>query len=215
MSRSRTQLYCEELDVEDSPEGQGQTDPISMFREWFGNALSAGLPQPEAITLATATRDGHPSARMVLLRGFDDLGLVFHTNYDSRKGLELAGNPLAAAVLFWPELRRQIRAEGIVEKLSPEESDAYFATRERGSKLAAWASEQSRVIENRQVLESRMQEFEREYGESEIPRPPNWGGYRLRPTVIEFWQGRASRLHDRLRYSLQKDGSWLQERLAP
>jgi pyridoxamine 5'-phosphate oxidase len=203
------------MEIPDLNHTQAEPDPIALFRDWFSNALAANLPQPEAMTLATATRTAQPSARMVLLRGIDERGFVFHTNYESRKGQELAENPSAAAILFWQELRRQIRLEGSVEKISPRESDAYFNTRERGSKLAAWASEQSQVIENRQILESRVQDIERKYADREIPRPPNWGGYRLRPNIIEFWQGRPNRLHDRLRYSLQKDGTWLPERLAP
>ena len=196
-------------------EADAAADPIEQFRAWFSTALTSQLPEPNAMTLATATRDGTPSARMVLLKGFDQNGFVFYTNYESRKGRELEGNPRAALVFYWPELERQIRIEGRVEKLSPDESDAYFASRPLGSRLGAWASHQSEVIPGRQVLESRLQELEAEYKDRDIPRPPHWGGYRVRPEAIEFWQGRPSRLHDRLRYRKLEDGAWVMERLSP
>jgi pyridoxamine 5'-phosphate oxidase len=167
------------------------------------------------MTLATAAHDGKPSARMVLLKGFDQNGFVFYTNYESRKGHELDENPRAALVFYWPELERQIRIEGRVEKLAQDESDAYFASRPLGSRLGAWASRQSEVISGRQVIESRLQELETEYKDRAIPRPPHWGGYRVRPEAIEFWQGRPSRLHDRLRYRKLEDGRWVIERLSP
>lgn len=166
------------------------------------------------MTLATATRDGHPSARMVLLKGFDARGFVFYTNYESRKGGELEQNPQAALVFFWVELERQVRVEGRVERAAPAESDAYFASRPLGSQIGAWASAQSRVIAGREPLERRTAELEDEYAGREVPRPSQWGGYRVVPHVIEFWQGRPSRLHDRLRYR-QKDGGWIVERLSP
>ncbi len=189
-------------------------DPIRQFQRWFDEATSAGLVEPYAMTLAAATRDGHPSARMVLLKGFDARGFVFYTNYESRKGGELEQNPQAALVFFWVELERQVRVEGRVERAAPEESDAYFASRPLGSQIGAWASAQSRVIAGREPLERRTAELEDEYAGREVPRPSQWGGYRVVPHVIEFWQGRPSRLHDRLRYR-QKDGGWIVERLSP
>jgi pyridoxamine 5'-phosphate oxidase len=190
-------------------------DPFEQFRAWLEQALAARLPQPVAMTLATATADGKPSARLVLLRGFDARGFVFFTNYDSRKAQELESNPWAALVFYWPELDRQIRIEGRAERVSPEESDAYFRSRPRGSCLGAWASPQSRVIPNWEVLERRMDELAARYRDREIPRPPHWGGYRVLPVAIEFWQGRPNRLHDRLRYQLTEQGGWLLERLGP
>jgi len=182
---------------------------------WFAEATAAGAAQPEAMALATATPDGWPSARMVLLKGFDERGFVFHTNYQSRKGREMAENPRAAAVLYWVELHRQVRIEGCVETISAAESDAYFRTRARGSQLGALASNQSRVIESRALLERRARELAAGYEGRAIPRPAHWGGYRLRPETLEFWQGQPDRLHDRLRYSRRPDGTWLLERLEP
>jgi len=190
-------------------------DPIVQFRRWFDEAASAELPLPNAMTLATATPDGKPSARVVLLKGVDERGFVFFTNYRSRKGRELASNPLAAAVLYWEELHRQVRIEGNVEALGPGESDAYFRTRPRGARLGAWASPQSSVIPARGLLERRMKELKGRFSGRSIPRPRHWGGYRLRPASIEFWQGRANRLHDRLLYVRRRDGSWRVQRLAP
>ncbi len=195
-------------------ESELDPDPIRQFQRWFDEATSAGLIEPNAMTLATATRDGHPSARMVLLKGFDARGFVFYTNYESRKGGELEQNPQAALVFFWVELERQVRVEGRVERAAPAESDAYFASRPLGSQIGAWASAQSRVIAGREPLERRTAELEDEYAGREVPRPSQWGGYRVVPHVIEFWQGRPSRLHDRLRYR-QKDGGWIVERLSP
>jgi pyridoxamine 5'-phosphate oxidase len=190
-------------------------DPIVQFRRWFGDARAAGLAEPEAMTLATTGPDGRPSARMVLLKGFDQRGFVFYTNYTSRKSRELAANPAAALVFWWPPpLQRQVRIEGLVERVSHEESEAYFRTRPFGSQLGAWASNQSEVIPDRDVLEKRLEELSARYADGEVPLPPFWGGFRLAPDVIELWQGRPNRLHDRLRY--RRDGDrWTIQRLSP
>jgi pyridoxamine 5'-phosphate oxidase len=192
-----------------------EPDPIRQFQTWLTQALGANIPEPNAMTLATATPDGRPSARVVLLRGIDEAGFTFHTNYESRKGRELAGNPWAALVFYWPALERQVRVEGTVERLPPAESDAYFRTRPTGSRLGAWASPQSSVVPSREALEQRLQEVAREYEGREVPRPPFWGGYRLRPVAVEFWQGRPNRFHDRLLYRRLPSGAWQIERLAP
>jgi pyridoxamine 5'-phosphate oxidase len=189
-------------------------DPIVQFHAWFEIAADAGLPEPNAMILATATRDGKPSARTVLLKGYDERGFVFYTNYEGRKATELEKNPACALLFYWGELERQVRIEGRADRVSDAESDAYFLSRPRGSRLGAWASEQSRTIEDRSVLEERVKALEREYDEREIPRPPFWGGYRVEPHSIEFWQGRESRLHDRLVYRCE-DGVWRIERLQP
>lgn len=196
---------------------EDEVDPnaIRQFERWFDEAMKAGVSEPDAMTLATATPDGRPSARVVLLRGVDDRGFVFFTNYDSRKGRELAANPWAALVLFWHEVERQVRVEGQVRRVSVQESDHYFQSRPAGSRIGAWASPQSEVIKSRESLEIRCQELEKSFEDGTIPRPPNWGGFRLVPETIEFWQGRRSRLHDRLRYSRREQSKWLVERLAP
>ncbi len=190
-------------------------NPFKQFQTWFDQALKAQLPEPNAMNLATATKDGKPSARMVLLKNFDQRGFVFYTNYKSYKGQELANNPQAALTFWWAELERQVRIEGRVEKVSDQESDQYFYSRPLNSRLGAWVSEQSQVIKSREVLELRLQELQTHYENQEIPRPPHWGGFRVIPTVIEFWQGRPSRLHDRLNYRRLDNRSWDIERLSP
>lgn len=195
-------------------EHDADPNPFGMFRRWLDAAMAANLPEPNAMTVATAALDGKPSARVVLLRGADERGFVFFTNYDSRKGKELAENPFAALVLFWQPLHRSIRIEGRVERVSAAESDAYFASRPRGSQLSSAASPQSQVIPDRVALEARVQALEA-HSPDKVLRPPHWGGYRVVPEVFEFWQGRENRLHDRLRYSRRRDNTWAIERLAP
>jgi len=190
-------------------------DPIQQVQKWLDDARRAAIKEPNAMTLATTTRDGKPSARMVLLKGIDDRGFTFHTNYLSRKGSELAENPRAALVLYWPALDRQVRITGRVSKLTPAESDAYFATRPAESRLSAVASPQSTVIASRAVLEQKLAEMKARYPGAAPPRPKHWGGYIVRPDEIEFWQQGQHRLHDRLRYRRRRDGSWKLERLAP
>lgn len=194
-------------------------DPFRQFEHWFDEALKAQVPEPNAMTLATAGADGRPSARIVLLKGFDEAGFVFFTNYASRKGRELASRADATLLFFWPDLERQVRIEGRAAKLRDAESDEYFASRPRLARVGAWASPQSEPIAGRAALEARFADAEAKYaGAGErIPRPPHWGGYRLVPDSLEFWQGRPSRLHDRIRYRRQarRDGLWTIERLAP
>ena len=191
-------------------------DPVEQFATWFSTAVNSALPDANAISLATATPDGRPSVRVVLLKSFDQRGFVFFTNYQSSKGRELEANPEAAFVVYWVQLERQIRVAGRVEKTSREESEAYFHSRPRGSQLGAWVSRQSEVIDSRRILDGRLAEMTERYSGHEIGLPPHWGGYRIVPAAIEFWQGRANRLHDRFCYTRQKDGSrWTIERLAP
>jgi pyridoxamine 5'-phosphate oxidase len=189
-------------------------DPVVQFGRWFDDAQAAGLVEPSAMALATAGPDGVPSARMVLLRGVDQRGFVFYTNYESRKAAELAANPRAALVFWWGELQRQVRVEGPVERTSQEESAAYWRTRPPGSRLSAWASPQSQVIPGRAVLDERVAELAARHPDGDVPLPPFWGGYRLVPEVVELWQQRPNRLHDRLRYT-RTPGGWRIERLAP
>ncbi|HEX6710528.1 MAG TPA: pyridoxamine 5'-phosphate oxidase [Rubrobacter sp.] len=189
-------------------------DPVVQFHKWFEKVIEADLHEPNAMTLATASGEGKPSARVVLLKGYDERGFVFYTNYEGRKARELEANPTCALLFYWGELERQVRVEGRARRISGEESDAYFLSRPRGSRIGAWASEQSRPVEDRSVLEERVRKLEAEYDGREIPRPPFWGGYRVEPEVIEFWQGRENRMHDRLVYR-RSGGGWKIERLQP
>lgn len=194
-------------------ETQADADPFRQFERWFGEALAASLPLPNAMTLATVTPEGRPSARVVLLKGVDRGGFVFYTNYRSRKGRELQARAYACLVFMWSDLERQVRVEGRVEKVTAEESSAYYASRPAGARLSAWASSQSERVRHRGELEDALQEARRHHGEHP-PRPEHWGGYRVIPDQMEFWQGRADRLHDRLLY-VRGDGGWRIERLAP
>ena len=197
-------------------EGDLSADPIQQFQKWFGEALAAEITEPNAMVLATVDAKGQPSTRVVLLKAVDERGFSFFTNYESRKGCELASNPRAALTFPWIALERQVCITGRVSKVSREESDAYFKLRPRGSRLGAWASpKQSEIVPSRAALEERMRQIEAQHPGEEVPLPPFWGGYVLAPDAIEFWQGRPSRLHDRLRYSWQPDGAWKIERLSP
>ncbi|HTE25435.1 pyridoxamine 5'-phosphate oxidase [Flavitalea sp.] len=189
--------------------------PFELFEKWWKEALAAQIEEVNAMTLATASADAVPSARIVLLKGYDQKGFVFFTNYNSFKGQQLEENPRASLVFFWKELERQVRITGVVAKISDEESDQYYFSRPEGSRLGAWASPQSQVIENRQWLENNEKQFRDKFAGQPVPRPPHWGGYRVKPVSFEFWQGRASRLHDRLQFGLLSDGVWQLERLAP
>lgn len=206
----------ENYDSSSLDEGQVDRDPFRQFAEWFQAAQQAGLPDSNAMTLATCTTDGRPSARTVLLKEVDEKGFVFYSNYESRKGKELDDNPRAALLFFWQPLHRQVRIEGIVEKVDQEASARYFQSRPKDSQIGAWASPQSRVIPGRETLEDAVRQLEKEYeNTTTLPLPGFWGGYRVLPELIEFWQGRVSRLHDRIQYSLQEEGDWKIERLAP
>ncbi|HSG48367.1 MAG TPA: pyridoxamine 5'-phosphate oxidase [Longimicrobiales bacterium] len=200
--------------VQGIPEAAADRDPISLFQEWFKAAEESGIFLPEAVALATATAQGAPSVRMVLLKGVDPRGFVFYTNYESRKAVELEANPQASLCFHWAVLERQVRIEGLVERVAHEESQAYFSSRPRGSRIGAWASHQSAALTSREVLEERVRRFEKEYPGEEVPLPPFWGGYLLRPARIEFWQGKADRLHERLEFV--RDGqAWTTRRLYP
>lgn len=195
-------------------EHEAADTPLTQFNNWLTKAIRREVNEPNAMTVATVDADGRPACRPVLIKGFDERGIVWFTNYQSRKGLALEVNPFAALQFFWPELERVVRIEGRVEKISDIESDDYFASRPLGSRIGAWASPQSEVIESRKLIVTRAAKYGAEFG-LHPPRPPNWGGYRLLPDYWEFWQGRASRLHDRIAYRLQDDGQWLRQRLAP
>lgn len=195
-------------------ESDVKQDPIGQFGKWWDEAIASSIDEVNAMTLSTVTAEGKPSARIVLLKGFDERGFVFFTNYESNKGAQLTANPFASLVFFWKELERQVRIEGICEKVSEQESDDYFHSRPIGSQLGACASRQSRVIESRRVIENNLEKLQDQYRDMEIPRPAHWGGYRVVPQAIEFWQGRSSRLHDRIKYT-KENQSWKIVRLAP
>lgn len=190
-------------------------DPLTLFARWYADAQEAGVHQPEAMVLATATDEAIPSARFVLLRGLGEDGFAFYTNRNSRKGAELDTNAWAALVFPWIQMSRQVRVEGVVQRTSDDDSDEYFRTRPRGAQIGAWASEQSTVLTDRSVLETRVAEMTERFADGDVPRPPHWGGYRVRPRVMEFWQGRQNRLHDRYRYDLVGRDRWAWVRLAP
>lgn len=196
-------------------ENDVQANPIRQFDLWWNEAISSQIDEVNAMTLATASSDGLPAARIVLLKGYDDAGFVFFTNYQSFKGQQLEENPRACLVFFWKELERQVRITGLIEKVSAAESDLYFSSRPESSRIGAWASPQSQVIEDRSILENNEAELTKAFAGKPIPRPLHWGGYRVKPVSIEFWQGRPSRLHDRIQYSLNENGQWMIERLAP
>ncbi|HEY6899044.1 MAG TPA: pyridoxamine 5'-phosphate oxidase [Puia sp.] len=190
-------------------------DPIAQFDKWWQEAVHSGIDEVNAMTLATASADGMPDARIVLLKGFETMGFTFFTNYNSAKGLQLLENPRAALVFFWKELERQVRISGLVSIATAKTSDDYFNSRPEGSRLGAWASPQSEVIESREWLENNERKMKEDWGNNPITRPPHWGGYLIKPIRMEFWQGRPSRLHDRICYSLERNGQWKIERLAP
>jgi len=192
-----------------------EADPYTQFGKWWQDAINSEIEEVNAFTLATATLEGKPSARIVLLKGYDENGFVFYTNYTSNKGNEMAHNPQVCMVFFWKELERQVKIVGTVEKVSGEESDAYFSSRPPGSRIGAWASSQSTVIESRVVIEENVVKYTKQFDNIAIPRPRHWGGYRVTPSLLEFWQGRSNRLHDRLQYTLQEEDGWKIERLAP
>ncbi len=191
------------------------SDPIEQFDIWYEQALQADLIHPNAFTLATSTVEGKPASRILLLKGFNADGFVFYTNSQSKKGDHMSQNPYAAMTFWWGKLERQVRVEGAIEEVSSGDADEYFSSRPRGSQIGAWASNQSSVIDCREILDQRFKEFEDKFRDASIPRPPYWNGYRLIPNSIEFWQGRDNRLHDRIRYILPPDGKWTKERLAP
>lgn len=190
-------------------------DPISQFGIWWDAAISSKIDEVNAMTLATVSSNGDPSARIVLLKGYNEKGFIFFTNYESDKAIDLLHHPKASLLFFWKELQRQVRIEGIAEKVSDEESNSYFDSRPEGSRIGAWASPQSRTVKSRAELETKFLDYQQQFKEKNIPRPPHWGGYRIKPHLIEFWQGRPNRLHDRIQYTLQNNGDWKIERLAP
>jgi pyridoxamine 5'-phosphate oxidase len=190
-------------------------DPVKQFQTWWMQAVESEIDEPNAMTLATASSEGIPSARIVLLKSFDASGFIFFTNYKSAKGRELEENPKACLLFFWKELERQVKITGLVQKISEKESDEYFFSRPEGSRIGAWTSPQSEVIENRDWLDDRYRHLVAEMKGQQIPRPPHWGGYIVKPVIMEFWQGRPSRLHDRIQYVIENNGTWKMERLAP
>lgn len=207
--------FRKEYTLEKFRKTQAHPNPFEQFTIWYNQAIAAKLPEANGMTLATATSDGKPSARIVLLKAYNEQGFVFYTNYQSQKGQQLAANPWGAIVFWWSQLERQVRIEGKIEKVSAQESDEYFQTRPQESQLGAWVSEQSQIIESREILDQRLQQLKKDYEHKTIPRPPDWGGFRLIPVSIEFWQGRPSRLHDRLLYQRNEDNNWVIQRLSP
>ena len=213
MSRVPSELR-REYGLDSLNESDMAGDPVAQFDRWFSLVLQSGIPEPNAMTLATVDASGAPSARIVLLKGFDPRGFTFFTNYQSRKGKDLSGSPRAALCFYWQPLERQVRIEGIVEKVSRQESEEYFHSRPRGAQIGAWVSQQSEGIETREILEQRAAELEARFGAGVIPLPAEWGGFRVVPQAVEFWQGRPSRLHDRLQYLRAGEG-WTLRRLSP
>jgi len=204
-----------DYDLGSLDENSIESNPILQFQKWIQNAIESGLPEPNAMTLSTVNTHSRPSSRIVLLRAFDDKGFVFYTNFNSRKGSDIEVNPWGAINFFWSELHRQIRIEGKISKVTNEESDRYFDSRPRESRIGAWVSDQSGILTSRAHLDERYQEFVARFNDIEVTRPPHWGGFRLEPTQFEFWQGRPSRLHDRIVYHVDHSGNWLIKRLYP
>ncbi|MTI30203.1 pyridoxamine 5'-phosphate oxidase, partial [Cytophagales bacterium RKSG123] len=206
----RTEYSKESLEINDV-----NSNPVEQFKKWFEEALQAEVMEPSAMNLATISSQGRPSSRIMLLKGVENQKFIFYTNYESNKGKDIIANPFVALNFFWPELERQVRVEGIIKKVSAETSDSYFKSRPRSSQIGAWVSEQSHPITDRKILEERYQQLVKKYEGQEIPRPSFWGGYKVIPERIEFWQGRPSRLHDRLSYTKESNNNWKIERLSP